>query len=107
MSRSGHPSPSRLAHLLRAYDLNGPRIDDSTERTDPMTSEPITARQLSEALRKDRGETKRFLAVSVAPLRERIEELERRLFVSERGPSYLATYARDQARAFDAPEDDE
>jgi hypothetical protein len=68
-----------------------------------MTDQLVTRRQMTEALRKDRGATKTFLAVSVAPLRERIEELERRLFLSDRGPSYLATYAAQQARAFDAP----
>jgi hypothetical protein len=66
---------------------------------------PITRRQLTEALRKDRGQTKRFLAVEVAPLRARIERIERRLYITpEPGP--LDRYAADQAAAFD-PEPDE
>jgi hypothetical protein len=71
-----------------------------------MTSEPITRRQMTEALRKDRGATKRFLAVEVAPLRERIARIEKRLYMEQPTSDYLATYADEQAAAFAAgPED--
>jgi hypothetical protein len=70
-----------------------------------MPSEPVTRRELSTQLRHDRGEMKRFLAVEVAPLRARIERIERRLYM-EPTADYLATYADQQAAAFDAgPED--
>jgi hypothetical protein len=78
----------------------------TTPEENPMAdSKPITRRELTEAQRHERGETKRFLAVSIAPLRARIERIERRLYITPE-PGYLDSYAADQAAAFDQEEDE-
>jgi hypothetical protein len=74
----------------------------TTPKENPMTApDPLTRRELAVILRHERGTVKRFLAVEVAPLRERIARIEKRLYM-EPEPDIFATYAEQQAVAFDA-----
>jgi hypothetical protein len=72
-----------------------------------MTATPITRAELNRKLRAERTATKLFLVAQLAPLRERIERLEKAAKLRALRPNVIDAHARRQADEYDDPEDDE
>lgn len=71
-----------------------------------MTTEPLSRREMTEALRKDRGATKRYVAVQLVALDERIAEIERRMYATPPPRGWRQSYADEQAATFDRDPDE-
>jgi cytidylate kinase len=110
---SGHLSPSRVAHLLRAYDLNGPRANDRAERTETMAAETTRAADMAEAagvidgrklahlLREQKRDLKLWLVAELATHRRRLDELEAVHEMRTLPDDYLDHHAEHMAAALD------
>jgi hypothetical protein len=67
------------------------------------TLETVTSRALTEALRRERRETRLFVVAELATTRRRLARLEARLFLDPGEPDFIDSYAEKAALAFDAP----